>query len=105
MTNENIVPLGSVTKTYTAIGIMRLVEEGRMDLNDTINIHVDKILMSFNGTTIQKIWNNNPMINDVTIYQLLHMTAGIADYDDAKILEWTGKHPDGDITPIDFCEF
>jgi len=67
MSNENIMPQGSITKTYTAVAIMRLVEEGRMSLNDTINTHVNKILMTNFGATIEELWGS-PRINDITIY-------------------------------------
>jgi len=33
------------------------------------------------GATIEEIWGD-PRINNVTIYQLLHMKSGIPDYDD-----------------------
>ena len=52
MTNDNIVPSGSIAKTVTAIGIMRLYEQGKLDLNDTVDKHVNDILMKVNGTTI-----------------------------------------------------
>ena len=57
--------------------------------------------MQMNGTTIEQIWGS-PKINEVTLYNLLHMKSGLHDYDDAEIQTWTLEHPDGDITPIDF---
>ena len=41
MTADNIVPVGSVTKSYTGVGILRLYEEGKLGLNDTIDQHVN----------------------------------------------------------------
>ena len=85
MNTKNIVPLGSVTKTWTAVGIMRLIEEGRMGFNDTIDKHVDQLLKESNGTTLLELWNGDATINTVTIYQLLHMKGGLRDYNDHYI--------------------
>ena len=52
MSIDNIIPSGSVTKTVTAMSIMKLYEQGKIDLNDTIDKHVDEILMKVNGSTI-----------------------------------------------------
>ena len=46
LTNDYIFPTGSIAKCITAVGIMRLWEEGRIGLNDTIDMHVNKILMA-----------------------------------------------------------
>ena len=85
MTNDNIVPIGSTAKAFTAVGIMQLVEQGKLALNDTIDQHVDEILMKNNATTLSQIWNNDPKISEVTVYQLLHMKSGMYDYDDEEM--------------------
>ena len=56
MTLKSIVPAGSLTKPFTGVGILRLYEQGRLNLNDTIDIHVNKILMKMNSSTIEDIW-------------------------------------------------
>ncbi|MGV8980990.1 serine hydrolase domain-containing protein [Clostridium sp.] len=55
----------SVTKTFTAVAILQLVEKGLLNLNDNI---VDVI--NLQGTNIA---------NDVKIEHLLNHTSGIAD--------------------------
>jgi len=67
MTNENIMAQGGITQTYTAVAIMRLVEEGQIGLHDTIDTHVNELLMANFGATIEEIWGS-PRINDVTIH-------------------------------------
>jgi len=101
MTNENITPVGSITKPFTGVGILRLYEEGKLDLNDTIDKHVDKFLMKINGSTILDIWQGNQKIKNVTIYHLLHMTSGLKDYNDTVKL-WTWAHPNEDYSPLDY---
>ena len=52
MMNDNIVPVGSTTNSWTATGIMRLYQEGKLGLNDTIDKHVNEYLERTNGTNI-----------------------------------------------------
>ena len=65
-------------------------------------MHVDDFLKKVNGSTILDIWNGNQTIHNVTIYQLLHMSSGIGDYNDIAMENWTWNHPDGDISPLDY---
>lgn len=65
-------------------------------------MHVDPILKKSNGTTLLELWKNDTTINDVTIYELLHMKGGLNDYDDTDAYNWTLTHPDEDITPLDY---
>ena len=56
MTNENIIPVGSITKTWTGVGVLRLYEQGKVGLNDTIDKHVNDFLKKVNGSTLTDIW-------------------------------------------------
>jgi CubicO group peptidase (beta-lactamase class C family) len=71
--------LGSGTKPYTAATIMRLVEAGKMSLNDSAASHIDWALQRMNGTTLTGIFG--PKAANVTIGQLISMRSGIGDYD------------------------
>ena len=84
------------------MSVIRLVEAGIVGFNDSIAMHVDPILKSGNGTTLLELWNNNTLINNVTIYQVLHMKGGLRDYNDAQMRQWTFDHPDEDFTPYDY---
>lgn len=65
-TNENTVfQLASVTKQFTATGIMLLVEEGKLTLDDKLPKFFDKL---------PEAWSN------VTVRQLLNHTSGIKSY-------------------------
>ena len=59
LTVDNIFPAGSTTKCITAVGILKLYEQGRIGLNDSISMHVDKILQASNGTTLLELWGGN----------------------------------------------
>ena len=102
LTSSDLIPLGSLVKPLTAMSIFRLVEQGKVGLNDSISMHVDPILKSGNGTSMLELWNNNSEINNVTIYQLLHHKAGLKDYNDAGMREWTLQHPNEDYSPYDY---
>lgn len=56
--------LGSITKTYTAVVVLRLVEEGRLSLDESI----DRLLPSF------------PRGNEITVRHLLAHTSGLKDF-------------------------
>jgi CubicO group peptidase (beta-lactamase class C family) len=61
--------LGSITKSFTALGIVKLVEEGKVDLNTPVK----EILP---GVIIQNPWEDT---DPVRLVHLLEHTAGICD--------------------------
>jgi D-alanyl-D-alanine carboxypeptidase len=58
------VRIASISKTFTGIAVLRLVDRGRLGLNDTVDEFVDGI----------------PNGHHITIRQLLGMTGGIYDF-------------------------
>ena len=70
-TNEKITPdtifgIASITKSFTALAIMKLVENGQIQLNDSVN----KYLPAFQ-------LKDYDMIEDIQIHHLLSHTSGI----------------------------
>ena len=65
----------SVTKTFTATAVMRLVEQGKMELDRTIQTYLP-----------DKIANNIPGRDKITVRQLLNHTSGLPDFFD--MLSW-----------------
>ena len=64
-TAETVYRIGSITKQFTAAGIMRLIEQGKLSLDDTL----------------QKFLPNFPTQgNRVTVRHLLNHTSGIKSY-------------------------
>lgn len=65
--------IGSITKTFTAVLIMQLIEEKKLSLD----------------TKLSKFFPNIPNAAKITIHHLLHHRTGIPDYlnDDATIAE------------------
>jgi D-alanyl-D-alanine carboxypeptidase len=63
--------LASVTKQFTAAAVLRLVEEGRVSLDDRLSRYVPEL----------------PQAKDVTLYSLLVQTSGLPDYaEDPELL-------------------
>ena len=65
VTENTVFQLASVTKQFTATGIMMLVEEGKLSLDDKLPKFFDKLPAA---------WSN------VTVRQLLNHTSGIKSY-------------------------
>ncbi len=55
--------IGSCSKTFTAVAIMQLVEQGKVSLDDTLDIYFPDYETG----------------KDITVYNLLHMQSGIPD--------------------------
>lgn len=72
MNEETMLRIGSVTKQFSAAAVMRLVEQGRLSLDDTL----DKMLPDY-----------PPTAKPVTLRQILNHTSGIWSYtEDEKFM-------------------
>lgn len=74
-TMETVSALGSVTKTYVAVVIMQLVEEGRLSLDDTIDAW----------------FPDQPAGDRITVRMLLSHTSGLASFippEDERDARW-----------------
>jgi len=60
-TPQTVFPIGSNTKQFTAAGIMKLQEQGRLNITDPVSLYI------FDA----------PRWKDIRIYQLLNHTSGI----------------------------
>lgn len=69
----NISRIGSITKTFTAVIILKLVDEGKIDLDNSINQYLSTIVTD-------KIDNSQ----DITVRNLLNHSSGIRDYTTIK---------------------
>jgi D-alanyl-D-alanine carboxypeptidase len=70
------VRIGSNTKTFTAVVVLQLVGEGRIDLDATVEHYLPGVVRGdgIDGRTI-------------TVHQLLQQTSGLPDYDDVLFTE------------------
>lgn len=72
MTPENIIRIGSITKQFTASAILKLMEEGKLDLQDEITEYIPEYPIQGHVITIE---------------HLLTPTSGIKSFTDMKT--WT----------------
>jgi D-alanyl-D-alanine carboxypeptidase len=63
---DAVLPVGSVSKQFTAAAVMRLEEEGRLRVSDPVRMFLPELDASYEG---------------VTIAHLLTHTGGVPDYD------------------------
>ena len=66
---ETIFRIGSISKTFTGVGIMQLWEQGKLDLDDPVN----KYLKTY------KVQHVDPAAPPVTIRHMLTHTSGIGE--------------------------
>jgi len=59
MTNNTILKIGSITKSFTALSILILAEEGKLNLEDTIGLYFTSIEDQFKNITIKELMNMN----------------------------------------------
>lgn len=91
---DSIFEIGSVSKTFTAVGIMMLQEEGRLNFNDRIT----------------KYFPQYPGWNEITLKHLLQHTSGVRDVTNVEPFksnqwkDWTPQEVVAGIAgePLDF---
>eukprot|EP01064_Diplonema_japonicum_P018508 TRINITY_DN27202_c0_g1_i1.p1 TRINITY_DN27202_c0_g1~~TRINITY_DN27202_c0_g1_i1.p1 ORF type:complete len:396 (+),score=87.33 TRINITY_DN27202_c0_g1_i1:44-1231(+) len=93
--------VGSATKMITAAGILKLVENSQLHLEDKVSPILDPYFMMANQSTLLQYCNNDTRVANVTVRHLLHMSSGIPDFDTPGLREWQWTHPNTTNTPID----
>ena len=71
LTNEYVFQLGSMTKQFTAVAVLMLEEQGKLNTKDTISKYIP----------------DYPSGNKITIHHLLTHTSGIKDFTKMKSLK------------------
>ena len=87
MKTDNIIKIGSMTKQFTAISILILMEQKKLNLNDEIT----KFIPDYPTN-----------VNKITIHNLLTHTSGIKDYTRVKGLNAIAQN---DLTPLELIDF
>ncbi|MDL5513541.1 serine hydrolase domain-containing protein [Arenibacter sp. M-2] len=65
----NLTRVGSTVKTFTAVTLLKLQEEGKLDLDDLLSKYLP-----------QSIWENIENAKEVSLRQLLNHSSGIYNY-------------------------
>lgn len=75
MTPEHRLEIGSISKTFTAVAAMLLVEEGRLDLDAKISTYLGPVLPSWESITVRHLLNHtsglpeNPVASTIDFLQ------------------------------------
>jgi hypothetical protein len=99
---DNVLPSGSLTKSWASAYVMQLVDKGDLDLDDRLPGLVDTFLRKTVNTTVVELWGHESNIVNVTLGDVLSMRSGIQDYNDTYLFQITMQDPQRDITPLDF---
>ena len=59
VTIESMYPSGSVTKTFTAVGIMRLAQQGKLDLDATAASLIDPWMKAHGRLSLKMQWDGD----------------------------------------------
>lgn len=75
-----LFPIASISKQFTAVAILLLVEEGKISLDKPLSVFIDEK---------HPIWQNDmpKWANDITIHHLLCHISGLKDYTDEVFTE------------------
>ncbi|MDF2157109.1 serine hydrolase domain-containing protein [Algoriphagus sp. CAU 1675] len=66
MVPENIFQIGSMTKQFTAVGILMLEEDGKLDIEDDVRKYIPDFPVQGDQLTIQQLMNHTSGIKDFT---------------------------------------
>ncbi len=88
MKPENVFRIGSITKQFTSSAILKLRDEGKLNLDDDITKYI-------------KYYPTHG--HEITIKHLLTHTSGIKSYTEMK--EWDAEVQKKDFTPIELIDF
>jgi len=95
--------MGSTAKMYTAAAVLRLVDQGKFNLDDKALPLFDALWTRLNGTSI--VNGLGPLIKEVTVRQLLGMSSGIPDFDNHASRQYQFDHPHEDLGPVTEMNF
>jgi len=90
----NKLMIASISKIFTSAVILKLVEEGKLQLDDKLNKYI--------GHSITDKLSNG---NDVTIRQMLSHTSGLYDYNDDSFLFDIINYPENYLTQEEKLEY
>jgi D-alanyl-D-alanine carboxypeptidase len=91
MTANHKIKIASIGKTFTATIVLQLMEEGYLNLNDTIDEFFDNQIAKVDSL---HIYNGIAYGRQITMQQLLNHTSGIADYmEDPRFIPDVIEHP------------
>lgn len=81
---DDIFEIGSITKQFTAVAVLQLVEQGKLSLTDTLGKYIPDAPESWQKITIRNLLNQNSGLKD---YALIKGVGLLDEYDRATFLK------------------
>jgi CubicO group peptidase (beta-lactamase class C family) len=79
MEPNDMMNLGSGTKGFTATAIMKLADQGKLNLDDPAHLYTDEPMLRMWNTTLVDLYGERA--EKVTVRHLIFMKSGIQDFD------------------------
>ena len=87
--------LQSISKTYMAVAVLKLVEQGKVDLNQPITKYLPEKISKYISTP-----------EKITVEMLLNHTSGIPEYNqEPAYISYLLQHPDHYFDPEDYLKY
>jgi CubicO group peptidase (beta-lactamase class C family) len=88
-TEKTNYPITSITKTFTAIATMMLVEESKVSLEDPISKHFADLPVTWRSVTIRQLLNHTSGISSFTNHKKIPCSVGkdVRDYQQGDVLK------------------
>ncbi|MCP4122931.1 MAG: beta-lactamase family protein, partial [Bacteroidetes bacterium] len=97
---------GSITKSFTGIAIAQLIQEGLLNLDDSLESRLPGVVPSPTNEEIASGEYTGYNANDITIRDLLHHTSGIFNFaDDMRFLMAYYTEPETQMTPDELVDW
>ena len=97
MTADHKIKIASITKTFTATLALQLIEEGYLNLDDTIDKFLDNPIVKLDTL---HIYEGMAYGRQITVEHLLSHTSGIKDYmEDPRFIPGVIEHPKMQYSP------
>jgi CubicO group peptidase (beta-lactamase class C family) len=64
VTDSTIFPIASMSKAFTCAGILLLMEDGKLDIDDELGKYFDSLPASWSGITIRRLMNHTAGVRD-----------------------------------------
>ncbi len=92
MTTKHVFEIGSITKQFTAIGILMLEEQGKLKVTDTITKYIPDYPMGTQAITIHHLLNHTSGIKSYTSMPGL-LNFAKKDVTPTKLINYFKNHP------------
>lgn len=92
MTDDHLHYLQSIAKTYMAVAVLKLLEEGKLKLEDPMSKHLNLAVSEM-----------VPRADEITVKMLLNHTSGLSEYNfNPEYASTLLQHPETPFAPTDY---